>query len=211
MTRRALAAFACLFVQVVISPRELRAQQLKLLIRPRVPALVGPDSFEPAPVLSFSDARAELDGGSVTSDELTTSLRTLVSNYKLLRPDSPFNGKILVACEPETSTRRISEYLRLARDAGFPNPMFLLIQPNPSEPTDKSADRITTANASTKKERDVASLKVRDLTDCESLVKAVIAKRYQKKAVFLDLGDVRRPSPSAAQQGGAADLSAPGR
>jgi hypothetical protein len=167
--------------------------------------------MEPAPVLSFSDARAELDGRSVTADELTTSLRTLVSNYKLLRPDSEFNGKILVACEPKTSTRRISEYLRLARDTGFPNPMFLLIQPDPSAPTDKSADRITSANASTKRERDVTSLKVRDLTDCESLVKAVIAKRNQRKAVFLDLGDVRHPSSTAAQPGVAANRAAPGR
>jgi hypothetical protein len=191
----------------------LGAQELKLLSRPRVPALVGPDIIEPAPVLVVAGERTEVDGRRVTTAELPAALRTPVNVYRSLHPNEQFNGKILIACSPETSTRRLSEHLRMAREVGFPNPVFLLIQPNPAAKADRSADRITGAYTTTVKSGAANTLTVRDHPNCMSLVKAVIAVRNQGKVVFLDLGagDGKHSSQAAAQQGVAGDRAAPER
>jgi hypothetical protein len=106
--------WALLAVASVLVPTEVRTQELRLLARPPVPALVGPDTIEPAPLLALSDEHLDLDGTPMTSDKLGSALRTLVGNYRLLHPDGPFNGKILIACAPQTSTRRLAEHLRVA-------------------------------------------------------------------------------------------------
>jgi hypothetical protein len=212
MRGRASFVWAFLAVQAfVLTATESLAADLKLLARPPVPALVGPDTVEPAPVLALSDEHVELDGRAMTSDELGSMLRTLVGNYRYLHPDEPSNGQILVACAPKTSTRRLAEYLRVALAAGFPHPMFLLIQPNPAAKTDRSADQITGALTTMEKDVTATPLKVREHSSCESLVKAVIARRNQKKVVFLDLAAEggRRSSRSAAQPRVAADGAAP--
>jgi hypothetical protein len=187
MARRARAICAFLVVPAaVLAATGFAAAELKLLVRPPVPALVGPDTVEPAPVLALNDERAELDGRPMTPDELGSTLKTLVGNYKLLHPNEAFNGQILIACAPKTSTRRLADHLKVALAAGFPHPMFLLIQPNPAAKTDRSADRITGALTTLEKHAGATPLKVREHADCESLVKAVITKRNQGKAVFLD-------------------------
>ena len=214
MRGRAAPVWAFLAVQAsVLVATELLAADLKLLVRPPLQALVGPDTVEPAPVLALSDEQVELDGRAMTSDQLGSTLRTLVGNYRYLHPDEPFNGQILVACTPKTSTRRLAEYLRVALVAGFPHPMFLLIQPNPAAKTDRSADRITGALTTMEKEVAATPLKVREHASCESLVKAVIVKRNQGKVVFLDLGaeGSRRSSRSAAQPRVATDGASPRR
>jgi hypothetical protein len=194
---RACAFWAFFLVLAsALTATDSSAGEMKLRIRPPVPALVGPDTVEPAPVLVLDDERAELDGRPVTPDELGSTLRTLAGNYKLLHPDGSFNGKILVACAPKTSMPRLSEHLRVALAAGFPNPMFLLIQPDPAATTDRSADRITGAITTLKKDAAATPLKVREQASCESLAKAVIAKRNHGKAVFLELGPEESPRSS---------------
>jgi hypothetical protein len=107
----------------------------------------------------------------------------------------------------------VSGLLRLALATGFPNPMFLLIQPNPAAKTDRSGDTVTAALATLKKNDAATSVKVREHVNCVSLVKAVIAKRNQGSVVFLDVGaqESRRSSRAAAQLGVAAEAAAPHR
>jgi hypothetical protein len=167
---------------------ELRAEGLKLLTRPPSPNLVGPDPIEPAPVLAVSEDRMDLDGRVMTSDELEKTLRTLANNYRLLYPNETFNGTVVVACAPATSTRRLGDQLKRALAAGYPNVNLLLIRPDPAAPPNRSADQVTGALVSTSKREAATLLKIQDLPDCLSLAKAVVAQRNQKKAVFLDLG-----------------------
>jgi hypothetical protein len=198
----ALSAFISIQAYIA-NPGEVHADELKLVSRPRVPTLVGPDTVEPSPVLVVSNEQTKLDGRPVTLDELGDELRTIVSNYRFLQPKVPYKGRILVACAPETSVQRLSQHLRLALATGHPNPMFLLIQPNPAAKNDRSADRITGALATLKKDDAADSLKVLEHENCLSLVSAVIRERNEGKAVFLDLGPekVRGSSTAAAQHG----------
>jgi hypothetical protein len=167
---------------------QLRAEGVKLLARPPSPNLVGPDPIEPAPVLAVSEDRTDLDGRLMTSNEIEKTLRTLANNYKLLHPSETFNGMVVVACAPETSTRRLGESLKRALAAGYPNVNLLLIRPDPAAPANRSADQITGARVSTSKREAATRLSLQDPPDCLSLAKAVVAQRNQKKAVFLDLG-----------------------
>lgn len=161
------------------------AGELRLQIRPASPNLVGPDPVEPAPVLIVANDRTELDGKAMTTVELGQMLRTLASNYKLLHPEGGFNGQLLVACAPETSSKRLVDPLKAALAAGYPNLVFLLIQPDPS---DRAKDRISGARATIAKVAGAQTVRVRDHANCMSLATALVEHRNKKRTVFLDLG-----------------------
>jgi hypothetical protein len=156
---------------------------------------------EPAPLLAIDDEHVHLDGDPIPSGELGPALRKLVGIYRTLRPGQPFNGQILVACAPQTSTRLLAEYLKVLLAAEFVHPVFLFIQPDAAAKTDRSADRVTGARATMEKDTTATPLRVREHASYESLARAVVAERTRGKAVFLDLGtaDATRTSRPAAR------------
>jgi hypothetical protein len=172
-----------------------RPKKMQLLIRPRTPQLMGPDEIEPSPVLVLMKQRAELDGRPVTPDEFEKLLVTLANNYRLLHPDGTFNGKFIVACEPEVDTPRVAEYLGRAHKAGFPHASFLFVI-LAGDGANPARDKVTAANGEiagpgTAARPRTATLQLGKYADCLSLSKDLVAHRHQNDAVLLDAG--RRP------------------
>jgi len=169
-----------------------RPKKMQLLIRPRTPQLVGPDEIEPSPVLVLTKQRAELDGRPMTPDEFEKMLVTLANNYKLLRPAETFNGKFIVACEPEVDTPRLIEYLGRAHRAGYPHASFLFVI-LAGDGANPARDKVTAANAEIAATGAAArpktvTLQLGKYADCLSLSKDLVAHRHQSDVVLLDVG-----------------------
>jgi len=204
MMRRSLKAVVLmtlgLFHEDARAEAPQEKQELRLLARPSTPDLVGPDSLEPAPVLVVNERRTELDGRAMTLAELDKTLRILANNYRILYPDDPFNGKIIIACAPGTDTRRLGLHLELARAAGYPNPVFLFIRKSSSGRKDSSQDLVTAAAAITccagdRRPKGV-TLKLRDHSNCLDLSKTLVGHRQHKRQVVLS---VEKPQANRAK------------
>src|SRR5262245_1547043 len=174
-----------------------RQKKMQLLIRPRTPQLVGPDGIEPAPVLVLTKQRAELDGRPMAPDEFEKTLGILANNYKLLHPDGTFNGKFIVACEPEVDTPRLAEYLGRAHKAGFPHASFLFVI-LAGDGANPAKDNVTAANADiaapgTAARPKTVTLNLGKYADCLSVSKDLVAHRHQHDAVLLDAGRPAKP------------------
>jgi len=178
-----------------------RPQKVQLRIRPRTPQLVGPDQFEPAPVLVLTKGRVELDGNPMTPDQFEKTLVTLANNYKLLHPAETFNGKVIVACEPEVDAPRLAEFLGRANKADFPNAMFLFVIVATGEGANPAKDKLTAANAEIVTRPTIGArpptitLKLAKYADCLSLSKDLVAHRLQNESVLVDTS---RPPPKSA-------------
>ena len=184
------------------APTKDKAARPQLRIRPRTPQLVGPDQFEPAPVLVLTKGRVELDGNPMTPDQFEKTLVTLANNYKLLRPADTFNGKFIVACEPEVDAPRLAEFLGRANKAGFPNAMFLFVIVAAGEGANPAKDNLTAANAEIVTSPTIGArpptvtLKLAKYADCASLSKDLVAHRLQNESVLVDTS---RPPPKSAK------------
>jgi hypothetical protein len=201
--RSAIAARALLVVALASVPAAaVRAQtkepdQPRLSIRPRTPALVGPDRLERAIMLIVTPAGAELQGQKVTPRTLAGALRTLLESYKKLQPNTPFNGRFIVACAPETSTGVLARQLETAAAAGYPHPSFLFIKKTAPD-AGAASDQLTVADATTATtaagaDPKAVTLAVREFPDCLALSRALIAKRTEGHAVRLDLSGAVPP------------------
>jgi hypothetical protein len=197
--RSAIAALALLvFALASAWAAPVRAQakqpdQPRLSIRPRTPALVGPDRLERAIILIVTPAGAELQGQRVTPRTLAGALRTLLEKYKKLQPNTPFDGRFIVACAPETSIGVLARQLETAAVTGYPNPSFLFIKKT-APGAGAATDQLTVADATTSTSKatpaadpKAITLAVREFPDCLALSRALVAKRNEGHAVRLDL------------------------
>lgn len=92
------------------------------------PDLEGPDEMERAPVIHLTQGAMGLDGREADADAIAMELNTLSRFYAQLRPNEPFNGQVLIACQADTSIDRLSEALRAAVSGGMPHATFVFLR-----------------------------------------------------------------------------------
>jgi hypothetical protein len=100
----------------------------ELLLKTTTPALDGPDPVERAPVLEVIEGGTRVNGQLLPLIQTREALETLRSNAARLWPDVPFNGSVILVCEPQIGSPRLAEAFTIAVRAGYPNATFIFIR-----------------------------------------------------------------------------------
>jgi hypothetical protein len=153
----------------------------------RTPTLAGPDVLERAPVITILSTAADLDGRAVDDAKLVSELVDLKRKYAMLRPDSTFNGKVVVVSPPETPISSLQKYLRSVEAAGYTTISFAFLRDVGA--TGWSSGTAVNASIVTRDNPDSGALRLAEHRDYGTFARALVSRRKARPSVGIVLGD----------------------
>jgi len=160
----------------------------RLLLSIATPDLEGPDELERLPFIYLTPDAMGLDGRETAPVDIAMQLDTVRRRFPSL------NGQVLIVCQADTGTDRLTEALRAAVSAGMPDATFVFLRRQVVERPllghhwrNRARAALTTVfeNKADVSSADTTLLEVARFSTCASLSREIVAARNAENDVAL--------------------------